>query len=252
MVNAYSQLLVRRIGSVSHEEAQKDVDFIGSGVRWMERLIQDLLSYARTVHTETTRGESVRLTDALNQALESLTVQMEEKRASVEAGPLPAVLGERTQLTQLFQNLLSNALKYSRPDVPPCIRIEARRDGAEWIVVVRDNGIGFKQEYAKHIFGLFKRLHHGEYAGTGLGLAICSGLSNISAGAFGWKASREKGRLSSSLCGQRNEGAAVMRIKALCYTVLSSSALSSRLRISRLRVAVAVPIIFRTFLLCPR
>jgi light-regulated signal transduction histidine kinase (bacteriophytochrome) len=173
MVNAYSQLLVRRIGSVSHEEAQKDVDFIGSGVRWMERLIQDLLSYARTVHTETTRGESVRLTDALNQALESLTVQMEEKRASVEAGPLPAVLGERTQLTQLFQNLLSNALKYSRPDVPPCIRIEARRDGAEWIVVVRDNGIGFKQEYAKRVFGLFKRLHHGEYAGTGLGLAIC-------------------------------------------------------------------------------
>ena len=82
-------------------------------------------------------------------------------------------MGDQTQLPQLFQNLLSNALKYAKPGSSPAIRISVQRLGNEWIVSVRDNGIGFKQEYAEHIFGLFKRLHRDEYAGTGLGLAIC-------------------------------------------------------------------------------
>jgi signal transduction histidine kinase len=82
-------------------------------------------------------------------------------------------MGDETQFAQLFQNLISNALKYAKPGVAPLIQIYSERLNNEWVISVRDNGIGFRQEFAGHIFGLFKRLHRGEYPGTGLGLAIC-------------------------------------------------------------------------------
>jgi signal transduction histidine kinase len=91
----------------------------------------------------------------------------------IEAGPLPQVRGEAGQLTQLFQNLLSNALKYRRADVQPHIKVVALARDGEWQITVADNGIGFEQKYAERIFGLFKRLHRDEYPGTGVGLAIC-------------------------------------------------------------------------------
>ena len=173
MVNAYSQLLVRRIGKVTPEETEKYVDFIGAGVRRMEQLIRDLLSFARTVQGETTPAEALSLRSCVDKALDVLQVQITEKRATIEVGDLPVVMGDETQLPQLFQNLISNALKYSKTTVAPKVQISAARDEKEWTISVRDNGIGFKQEYADHIFGLFKRLHKDKYPGTGLGLAIC-------------------------------------------------------------------------------
>jgi signal transduction histidine kinase len=83
------------------------------------------------------------------------------------------VRGETRHLTHVFQNLLSNALKYSKQEGQTAIQISSRREGGDWIVSVSDNGIGFDQQYAARIFGLFKRLHKTEYPGTGLGLAIC-------------------------------------------------------------------------------
>jgi light-regulated signal transduction histidine kinase (bacteriophytochrome) len=77
------------------------------------------------------------------------------------------------ELTQLFQNLIGNALKYRNPDCPPKIHIMAESHGDEWVVSVRDNGIGFDPQYAERIFGVFKRLHNRQYPGTGIGLAIC-------------------------------------------------------------------------------
>ena len=81
--------------------------------------------------------------------------------------------GDTGQLAHVFQNLLSNALKYREREVVPTVRISAKKAGGEWTVTVRDNGIGFEQQYAEKIFGLFKHLHKNEYPGTGLGLAIC-------------------------------------------------------------------------------
>jgi light-regulated signal transduction histidine kinase (bacteriophytochrome) len=99
--------------------------------------------------------------------------RIEEAGAVVEAESLPVVHGDETQLSHVFQNLLSNALKYRKREEPPHIRVSAFRTGDEWTVSVTDKGIGFDPGYAERIFGLFKRLHKDEYPGTGLGLAIC-------------------------------------------------------------------------------
>jgi light-regulated signal transduction histidine kinase (bacteriophytochrome) len=96
-----------------------------------------------------------------------------EAGAELVVTTLPTVRGEASQLAHVFQNLLSNSLKYRRADVAPRIFISAKRSGQDWIVAVEDNGIGFEPEYSQRIFGLFKRLHKDEYPGTGLGLAIC-------------------------------------------------------------------------------
>ena len=93
--------------------------------------------------------------------------------ARVKRDPLPVVQGEVSQISQVFQNLLSNSFKYCRPGVVPEIAITARAQGDRWIVAVCDNGIGFEKQYAERVFGLFKRLHRDQYPGTGLGLAIC-------------------------------------------------------------------------------
>ena len=105
-----------------------------------------------------------------------LKERIAENDAKIEAGKLPAVTGDVQKLALVFQNLLSNAIKYRKPDVPPEIRIHARSEDRHWIISVEDNGIGFDQEYAERIFGLFRRLHSTEYPGTGLGLAICQRL----------------------------------------------------------------------------
>jgi signal transduction histidine kinase len=172
MVNIYSHLLIKKQENLS-PESQKYLEFIGAGVRRMEELIRDLLSFARNVQSEALSLEPVSLRSCLDKALATLQVQIEQKSARIDIAALPMVMGEETQLPQLFQNLLSNALKYSKADVAPVLQIESRRDNNQWVISVRDNGIGFKQEYEQHIFGLFKRLHRNEYAGTGLGLAIC-------------------------------------------------------------------------------
>ena len=88
--------------------------------------------------------------------------------------PLPSVRVHATQLQQLFQNLVGNAIKYRRPEAPPVVNITVRREGENWLFSVSDNGLGIEAEYKERIFGLFKRLHTGdEYSGTGIGLAIC-------------------------------------------------------------------------------
>jgi light-regulated signal transduction histidine kinase (bacteriophytochrome) len=97
----------------------------------------------------------------------------EESSAQVIASTLPQVRGDVTQWALVFQNLLSNSLKYRNPDLAPVIHVSADKKGDGWVITVRDNGIGFEQQYADRIFMLFKRLHKGEYPGTGLGLAIC-------------------------------------------------------------------------------
>jgi light-regulated signal transduction histidine kinase (bacteriophytochrome) len=139
----------------------------------MQRLIQDLLAYSRVG----TKGRDLADTsseEAFEQSLLNLRGAIKESGALVTHDPLPEVIADETQLTQLFQNLIGNAIKYQKPGIPE-VHISASKNGAEkWIFSVTDNGLGIDPQYFERIFGMFQRLHkREEFAGTGIGVAIC-------------------------------------------------------------------------------
>jgi PAS domain S-box-containing protein len=172
MVNIYTQLLMRRFGDHA-PEAQQYADMIGQGAWRMEALIRDLLMYSRAVQRDELPVGTADLSEALTEALAVAEGSIKESDARVSVSPLPLVRGDAAQLSHVFQNLISNAIKYSKRNVPPEISISSRDVDGRWVVAVSDNGIGFEPEHAERIFGLFKRLHKDEYPGTGVGLAIC-------------------------------------------------------------------------------
>jgi chemotaxis family two-component system sensor kinase Cph1 len=138
----------------------------------MQWLINDLLAYSRVG----TRGGDFKPTDCsliFDQAVTNLQATIEENAAVVTHDLLPIVMADSTQLVQLFQNLIGNAIKF-RSDKLPEIHIGAKRNDSDWLFSVYDNGIGINPEYTERIFLIFQRLHgRGEYPGTGIGLAIC-------------------------------------------------------------------------------
>ena len=172
MVNIYAQLILRKLPGENREMVEYG-EFVRIGVLRMEKLIRDLLTFSRAVHAESLPVGIADLSASLTEAIFVMKGRIEESGAVVTAHALPTVRGDTTQLTHVFQNLISNALKYCKPDQIPEIHISAQREGEQWIISVEDNGMGFEQKYAERIFGLFKRLHKDEYPGTGLGLAIC-------------------------------------------------------------------------------
>jgi light-regulated signal transduction histidine kinase (bacteriophytochrome) len=174
MINIYTQLLIQRYGRAFDEQGRQFAARVHESVVRMEQLIQDVLEYSRTVHEQREDPVSpVSLNRPLELALELLRDQIEAAHGEIEIGDLPFVLADEDQLALVFQNLLSNSLKYAHPDRPPRIWIWAQPHGNRWTIYVRDNGIGFEPEFAERVFGLFKRLHGREVPGTGLGLAIC-------------------------------------------------------------------------------
>jgi signal transduction histidine kinase len=157
------------------------VDRIRVSVRRMSALITDLLSYSR-LNTRAQPFRRVDLGRIVEEVKGDLQVLLEETQGRVERGSLPAVRADPTQMRQLFQNLIGNAIKFHRPGVPPLVRvragqpplIEAPEGGEHYTIVVEDNGIGFDEKYAGRLFDPFYRLHtRSKYEGTGLGLAIC-------------------------------------------------------------------------------
>ncbi len=172
MVNIYTHLLLQGIKN-EDETINRYAGFVQQGVSRMQTLLGDLLTFSRAVHTEDLPVGNADLSASLAEALSVVNGRVEESGAVITAGPLPTVRGDTKQLAHVFQNLLSNSLKYRRKDLAPAIHISAEHSGNQWIVSVQDNGIGFDSQYAERIFGLFKRLHRDEYPGTGLGLAIC-------------------------------------------------------------------------------
>jgi PAS domain S-box-containing protein len=173
MVASYTQLLARRYRDQLDDDAQEFIGYAVDGVTRMQSLISDLLAYSRVG----SRDGEVAPVDAdalLGRILDrTLAAAIEESGATVTHDPLPTVTGDAVQLGQVLQNLVANALKF-RGDEPPRVHVGAEREGDEWVISVRDNGIGISPEYAQRIFVIFQRLHsRGEYAGTGIGLAIC-------------------------------------------------------------------------------
>src|SRR6185312_14114054 len=138
----------------------------------MKALIENLLNYAR-VGAEKEPPVCLSLDQDVETAIGQLSGALQEADAAVTHDPLPAVVAAHSQIVRLFQNLISNAIKYRSPDRKPTAHISARPEGKYWVISVQDNGIGFAQEYADSLFAPFKRLHGGEYSGSGVGLAIC-------------------------------------------------------------------------------
>lgn len=167
------QLLQRRYQGQLDARADEFIGHAVDGATRMQTLIDDLLAYSRVGRS----GTAHQLTEcekALDQALKSLSVGLLEAGATVNRRALPTVIANPTQVALLFQNLVGNALKFRRRDVAAQIDVQAVRDGKDWVISVRDNGIGIDPQYFERIFLIFQRLHtRVEFPGTGIGLALC-------------------------------------------------------------------------------
>ena len=172
MVAAYTQLLAERYRGKLDENADKYIGYAVEGALRMRTLILDLLAFSRVGRGETDRKNG-ECNAALNNALENLRSAIEESGAVVTHDHLPAVAVDPSQLVQLFQNLIGNAIKFRGKEVPT-IRVSAEKQDATWLFAVADNGIGVSSQYKDKIFVIFQRLHtREEYSGNGVGLAIC-------------------------------------------------------------------------------
>jgi len=172
MVSSYVQLLAQRYKGRFDADADDFIHYAVDGARRMQRMINDLLSYSRVG----TRGKPFGQADCdeiLKQVLAGLRLQIEECGALITSDPLPVVMADASQLHQVFQNLISNAIKFRGEKIPE-IYVSAERKRGEWIFSVSDNGIGFEEKYAGKIFDIFKRLYPAsKYPGSGIGLTIC-------------------------------------------------------------------------------
>ncbi|MDP6357076.1 MAG: ATP-binding protein [Planctomycetota bacterium] len=172
MVASYTQLLADSYQDQLDEDANEFIGYAVDGARRMQDLISDLLAYSRVTRGETELKE-VSCDAALDNALTNLEGAVLESRALIIRQELPPVKGDTTQLTQLFQNLIGNAVKY-RGEVDPVIEIGVEENGSQWQFSVKDNGIGIDKKFSEKVFEIFQRLHgRTEYAGTGIGLSLC-------------------------------------------------------------------------------
>ncbi|ELZ14137.1 multi-sensor signal transduction histidine kinase [Haloterrigena salina JCM 13891] len=172
MVSSYLQMIEHRYSDDLDEEGREFLEFAVDGAERMREMIDGLLEYSR-VQTQANPFEPVELGDVLADVREDLQVKIEEHDATIVAEDLPRIEGDPSQIRQVLQNLLDNAIEYSG-EGPPRIRVTAERDGAECVVAVRDNGIGIDPDEADRIFDVFERLHsRDEHSGTGIGLALC-------------------------------------------------------------------------------
>lgn len=175
-ITFFTHQLKDQLGDQLQEHELRSFGRIQNATERMGNLIDDLLLYSH-VSQRPHEMESVDLNEKVQRVLEDLELDVQEKAAVIKVGKLPRVKGYRRQLQQLLQNLISNALKYSKADVPPLISITAdqteRNGRAYHVIQVEDNGIGFEEEYSEKIFQMFARLHgKSEYGGTGVGLSI--------------------------------------------------------------------------------
>jgi signal transduction histidine kinase len=172
MVTMYMGLLERKHGHLLDAEATQFMRYAVEGAARLQQLIEDILAYARLDRPDAA-FEPVPLDEVVAEAIANNRAEIERLRAEVSIGDLPTVAGDRSQLVQLFQNLIGNAVKF-HGEAPPRVRISAARAGAETVISVRDHGIGIEPAYRQRIFDMFQRLHsRSEYPGTGIGLSIC-------------------------------------------------------------------------------
>lgn len=169
----YVQLLEMRYDEALDQDAKEFIGFAVEGVGLMQTLIDDVLAYSK-VDLKGIEWELTEVETALNQGLNNLRGRIAETGAIVTSDPMPTIVADGTQLMQLFQNLIGNAIKFRKQEEPPRIHIGVQRQEDAWLFSVQDNGIGIDPQFANRIFVIFQRLHtRDEYPGSGMGLAIC-------------------------------------------------------------------------------
>jgi hypothetical protein len=172
MVPSYVQLLQRRYQGKLDADADDFIGFAVDGATRMQHLIQGLLSYSR-INTHGKPPSPTDIGEVLGQVTTNLRLAIDESNARITHESVPVVEADATQLVQLFQNLIANAIKFCSA-LPPQIHISAEKEDPYWVFSIRDNGIGLDPEFADRIFAIFQRLHsRKDYPGTGIGLAIC-------------------------------------------------------------------------------
>jgi PAS domain S-box-containing protein len=191
MVSSFLQLLQRRYAGRLDDTADEYIAYAVDGAKRMQALIQDLLAYSR-IGTRGKPFQRVDLSRLVEDVLTDLGPAIDDTEATVEVGDLPSVDADPTQMRQLLQNLVGNAIKFRGPD-PPLVRLRAAREGPNWRITVSDAGIGIAPEHRDRIFQIFQRLHtRDEYEGTGIGLAICKRIVERHGGRI-WVDSAEEG-----------------------------------------------------------
>lgn len=173
MVTSYLGLVERRYTDRLDERGLEFIHFAVDGAQRMKRLIDGLLRYSG-IHTGAERFAEVDVDDLVDEALANLRAPLRESGAQIHRDDLPVVWADPTQLTLVFQNLISNAIKFQDDDADPVVEISATERPDAWLFSVRDNGVGFDPTLSDQLFVLFRRLHgRDEYSGTGIGLALC-------------------------------------------------------------------------------
>jgi len=185
MVSNYTQMLSRRYSDKLDADANEFIGFAVDGAKRMQALIRDLLEFARVG----TRGKAFKptpLAKVVDDATANLAGAIGDSKATVTVDELPTLPCDSGQLTQVFQNLIGNALKFRRPDQPPVVRVSATPMPGGWSISIADNGIGIEPKYFERIFQMFQRLHgRDEYEGTGIGLALCKKIVERHGGRIG-------------------------------------------------------------------
>lgn len=185
-IRTFNQLLARDYAGTLDPKADQYIGFVIDATERMQTLVADLLNYSRILDPEAPKEVRVVCTaQVLETVLLDLQPLIQEAGASITRGDLPDVLMDHTQLVQLFQNLLTNAIKYRRPKEPLQIFVSGERS-SDWsdrcVFFVQDNGIGIEPQYFHQIFGAFRRLHRKEYPGSGIGLTICKEIVESAGG----------------------------------------------------------------------
>ncbi|WP_019500027.1 PAS domain-containing protein [Pseudanabaena sp. PCC 6802] len=192
MVVSYLQLLERRYKDKLDASADEFIAYAVDGASRMQTLINDLLEYSR-VNTRAQPFVPIDCAQVLERALTNLKMAIAESSAVITCDPLPKVMADPTQLAQLFQNLIGNAIKF-RGELAPQIHIGAKRNSDRWVFSISDNGIGIEPQYGDRIFAVFQRLHNRvKYKGTGIGLAICKKIVERHGGSIWVESALDRG-----------------------------------------------------------
>lgn len=182
-VQLFSNRIEEKYADLLDENGKEYIQRMQNAVQRMQTMISDLLKYARLSGSENQQLELVDLNAVLQEVISDLEVQIEQVGGTIQFEPLPIIPAYPIQMYQLFQNLLSNALKYHRPDVPPFVKVSCHYQPKKMQITFEDNGIGIPSESHERIFGFFHRLHgRNEYEGNGIGLAICRKIMDNHAG----------------------------------------------------------------------
>jgi signal transduction histidine kinase len=192
-ISYYSDYVINRYAVLLDDKGKEYLNAMALASSRMRGLVHDLLAFSQ-VEKKTVELKKVNLDDVLKDVLHDIDVMIKEKNAHVQVEPLPAVQADEGMMRQLFENLITNSIKYSKEDQPPLIRISSSRNNGGLEISVADNGIGFDEKYLPQMFMLFQRLHSVEkYKGTGLGLAICQKIVRLHNGSIKAKSRENEG-----------------------------------------------------------